>query len=431
MKSTILSVFVLFILNSSWGQQRIEQPAWPHHGYENQMEALPFYNEACELYANGDTLGTINSLNEAINISFGLTEAQLFLAKVYDDLQQWEKALIYYNSGIDFEVRQKSHFYFKLFYLGMRFGEYDMIKHNMKHFKKLFGTDPVEKYEEGWEYGMHDWEYIRESIELIYNFRNWQSEFLQIFQDSSKHDYLALHGTSFMLQKKGFSLTNWDPKKHQLKGKKALKIPTENIECPMISMSGNYLIYTKDGDLYYAGKKGSKWLEGKKFSGEINTKFFDGQAYLNKAENRIYFVSDRNGSKDIFVAEVNMNNGSTKNVESLDRLNSFKEEQFPRFNEDETIFYFSSNGWPGFGGFDVFWTTEYSMENGTKKPMNPFNMKAGVNTKDDELYPVINGEQLLIQRESIEGHQTVHMFKRIPAVKMVEFELEMNRAKID
>ena len=115
-----LLVFLICEINITLSQAPISEPTWPHHGYEDQMKAIPAYNEACELYKNGDTLGTLNSLKEAVSISFALTEAQLFLAKVYEDIGVWEKALVYYNSGIDFDPDDCNLVYVSYVRLGSR-----------------------------------------------------------------------------------------------------------------------------------------------------------------------------------------------------------------------------------------------------------------------------------------------------------------------
>lgn len=429
-KKGLFPVSFLFI-GFGFSQEQISEPTWPHHGYEDQMKAIPAYNEACELYKKGDTIGTLNSLKESVSISFALTEAQLFLAKVYEDQGEWEKALVYYNSGIDFEIRQKPHFYFKLFNLGIRFGEYDMIKHNMKHFKKLFGTKPTEQYEEGWSFGIQDWEYIRESIALVYNFRNWQSEFHSIYVDSNWSSNLTNYNEQFLEHNTNANQLIWDSKKQKLKSKKAFNLPSGKVENPSFSSNGKYVVFDKDGDLYLAKREGKKWADSKKLEGDVNSEFFDGQGYLNRSGDQIYFVSDRKGNKDIYVANIDLEIGSVQNVTYLEQSNSFKDEQFPRWNEDESIFYFSSNGLPGFGGFDVFWTTDYEILNGLKKPIDPKNMKAGINSKDDELNPIYVENRLMLKRVSIEGNQTLHLFKQIAPVKNVEFELETDGPEIE
>lgn len=426
--TTLFSCFVFMVI---FAQEPIEEPTWPHHGYEDQMKAIPSYNEACELYKNGDTLGTLISLREAVTISFALTEAQLFLAKVYEDKGEWEKALVYYNSGIDFEIRQKPHFYFKLFNLGMRFGEYDMIKHNMKHFKKLFGTKPVDQYQEGWNYGIQDWEYIRESIALVYNFRNWQSEFDQVYVDSISAEYLVSINDQFSIHQNAMKIMHWDSKRRNFKNKKAISLPDGEVNNPSFSRDSKYIVFDREGDIYFARQSGKNWSEPIKLIGEINSAGWDGQPHLNNAGDQIYFVSDRKGSKDIYVAKINLETAVVEKAVFLDQSNSFRDEQFPRFNEDETVFYFSSNGFPGFGGFDVFWTKDYEILDGVKKPIDPVNMKAGVNSKDDELFPVYLDNKLLIKRKSIEGDETLHFFEQKTPVKMVEFELEMNGTEVE
>ncbi|WP_411895449.1 OmpA family protein [Winogradskyella sp. A2] len=99
---------------------------------------------------------------------------------------------------------------------------------------------------------------------------------------------------------------------------------------------------------------------------EIHSIHFNSKDYsvahpsLNLLGNKLYFVSDMPGTfgqSDIFVVDVN-DDGTLGEPENLGpSINTEGQESFPFVNTDGDL-YFSSNGYPGLGGFDVFKSEE-------------------------------------------------------------------------
>ena len=95
---------------------------------------------------------------------------------------------------------------------------------------------------------------------------------------------------------------------------------------------------------------------------EIHSIHFNSKDYsvahpaLNLLGNKLYFASDMPGTfgqSDIFVVDVN-DDGTLGEPENLGpSINTEGQESFPFVNTDGDL-YFSSNGYPGLGGFDVF-----------------------------------------------------------------------------
>ena len=95
---------------------------------------------------------------------------------------------------------------------------------------------------------------------------------------------------------------------------------------------------------------------------EIHKVHFNSQDYsvahptLNLTGSRLYFASDMPGTfgqSDIFVVDVN-DDGTLGRPENLgSAINTEGQESFPFINTSGDL-YFSSNGYPGLGGFDVF-----------------------------------------------------------------------------
>jgi outer membrane protein OmpA-like peptidoglycan-associated protein len=125
--------------------------------------------------------------------------------------------------------------------------------------------------------------------------------------------------------------------------------------------------------LFMSVKKGDTWsplipLTTLNFPGS-----YTGNAVLSEDGQTLYFVSDRPGGvgkTDIWYSEWQAN-GSWGQPKNCGReINTRWEESFPTINEGG-VFYFSSKGHPGMGGFDIFratgsraeWTTPVNLRN--------------------------------------------------------------------
>jgi hypothetical protein len=178
MKPSIHHLFLILCILSnfySFGQIPHEHPDHPKGDSYDQYQALPYYNEACELYQSGKVKQAKTVLYEAINISFALTEAQLFLADILYQEGVQDSALYFYKSGIDFAIEQKANYYFKLFETAMLLGQYDIVQQNLKYFHKVHGSKGYEApYEDLFPYDRSDYEFYENAIELVYDFKSWK-----------------------------------------------------------------------------------------------------------------------------------------------------------------------------------------------------------------------------------------------------------------
>lgn len=153
------------------------------------------------------------------------------------------------------------------------------------------------------------------------------------------------------------------------------------------TLTGNSLensrIYVAD---YNDGKLGeAKLLElnSSQFSNRNPAvAMWDGKEYL-------LFSSNMEGGKggfDIWYAEIN-EDGTTKAPLNMSSINTIGEEITPFFDERDNMFYFSSTGHPGMGGYDVF-VSERNTNNG--EMTTPENMGMGFNTRVDDFGFIIN-----------------------------------------
>ena len=121
----------------------------------------------------------------------------------------------------------------------------------------------------------------------------------------------------------------------------------------------------------------------------INTSFYDGNATLTADGNTMYFMTDRKGERsgcDIYYVEKIGKKWGT--AEPLpEHINTKKHETTPFVTPDGQYLFFSSEGHPGLGRFDVF-----VCKNLGRSWSEPVNMGAGINSVNDDMFFTYSAE---------------------------------------
>jgi tetratricopeptide (TPR) repeat protein len=136
----------------------------------------------------------------------------------------------------------------------------------------------------------------------------------------------------------------------------------------------------------YSATKNGTWSEAVPFV--LNSDVYTtGQPSLSADGKTIYFISDMPGGfggTDIYMCK--LKNGKWSSPENLgNKVNSFGDEMYPSINGN--ILYFTSNGWPGFGGLDLFSTT---FENKTWS--KPENLGTPINSPFDDFSLILDSK---------------------------------------
>lgn len=132
-----------------------------------------------------------------------------------------------------------------------------------------------------------------------------------------------------------------------------------------ISADGRTLIFTSchgrpsfgSCDLYISFKIGNEWTEPENMGANINTGAWESQPSLSSDGRTLFFVSDRKGGfgrRDIYMSRMDNNNKWLPAWNVGKEINTPDDEISPFIHFNGQILYFSSNGHPGMGGFDLF-----------------------------------------------------------------------------
>jgi len=166
-----------------------------------------------------------------------------------------------------------------------------------------------------------------------------------------------------------------------------------------ISADGRTLVFTscmrKDGygscDLYITYKTGEKWSTPKNMGRTINSGYWDSQPALSADGRRLYYVSNRTGgigNRDIWLTNYSDEGGWSSPVNLGSGINTEADDISPFIHANDQTLFFATNGRPGFGGFDIYYTERNEEENW----LEPLNFGFPINTHNDELAMFITAD---------------------------------------
>ncbi len=171
------------------------------------------------------------------------------------------------------------------------------------------------------------------------------------------------------------------------------KLNTEDHDgCLSISPAGDVMyLYRNEGeagkgagDIFYAKRLPSgTFTSAKSIEKPINTSFFESSASVTADGKKLYFISedkDGYGRADIYVSENMGKNQWSDPVNLGDLINTKEDERMVFVHPDGSELYFSSNGHPSIGGYDI-----YRSKFVDGKWSAPENLGSPINSFEDEI----------------------------------------------
>lgn len=174
-----------------------------------------------------------------------------------------------------------------------------------------------------------------------------------------------------------------------------------------ISGDGKRLIFTacdrEDGlgscDLYVSDWTETGWSVPQNLGSEVNSPQWDSQPTLSADGKRLFFVSDRSGGlgkKDIWWSQQRVDGSWSRAQNAGLRINTSRDELSPFLHPNTQILMFSSNGWPGLGGYDLF---AHSFVKAQERPLH----LAELNSDRDEISVAMDHEVTFLYFSRTQG----------------------------
>ncbi len=158
-----------------------------------------------------------------------------------------------------------------------------------------------------------------------------------------------------------------------------------------LSSDGTYMYFTacdRPGgfgscDIYFSSHSTAKWSVPVNVGGPVNTNYWESQPSVSANGRLLFFSSNRPGGlggKDLWYTVKDKNNRWREPVNMGSTINTEGDEMSPFIHFDGRTLYYSSDGKPGMGGFDIYFTRMNSDTTWT----DPGNLGYPINTYNDE-----------------------------------------------
>jgi outer membrane protein OmpA-like peptidoglycan-associated protein len=146
-------------------------------------------------------------------------------------------------------------------------------------------------------------------------------------------------------------------------------------------------------DIYSVSKTNSGWSTPINLGPNINTDWWESAPSISPDGETLYFCSNKPGGFggiDIYACYKTKRGGWSKAINLGPNINTAGDEQTPFIHADNATLYFASNGWPGFGGVDLY-VVHKKMDGTWSKPTN---LGYPINTNDNEASVAISSNGL-------------------------------------
>ena len=364
-------------------------------------KAVALYNQAIERANDGNLTHAAGLLQQAIEADKNYIDAYLSLAAVYGKLKSYKSSTENYEKA--FALDSNYTLDYKLAYSIQLAGSGEFEKAltavnellSKKPPKNPTSLESLQKRKRSYEFAI---DYARNSSVRNYVFA---PQNLGSTVNSGEPEYfpsLSIDGKELVFTRRlnhsnedffYSTKTNngWDPAQ-PLKGN--INTP-QNEAGQNISQDGQWLVFTANNrtdsygnfDLYISYSTPQGWSESSNLGGIVNSDQWDSQPCLSPDKKDLYFASRRFGGfggSDIYVSHLKPNGrwGIPENLGAV--INTAGDDQCPFIHADNQTLFFTSNGWPGYGGNDLFYVRKGYGGTWSK----PMNLGYPINTIDDE-----------------------------------------------
>ena len=413
-------VLAIFLLNHAYAQVA---------GYSTEnKQAIISFNKSSLLVDAKDYEKAIFELNKAISLDSNFAEAQQRIGDVYRQIGLFPKAAFHYQKVIllNPEYVKSAHFNLGLSQIEML--DYANAEVNFRKYLTFSEISESRKKEAE--------QYILDAVFSIKAMKNpvpFKPIILPKEINTELPEYLPaitaddstliftrknLKGEDFYFSEK--TKTGWQTSKPLSTN---INTPMYNEGAQTISSDGQLLIFTVCNrfdskgscDLYFSKLIGSDWAVPQSMGTTINTSAWESQPSLSADGRTLYFASNRPGGFgkiDIYKSELQENStwGIPQNLGK--NINTPMDEESPFIHADGRTLYFSSDGWPGLGSVDLF----FSRLDAEMNFSIPTNLGYPINTNREE-------SSLIISTSGIKAYFASNKMNKNSNFDLYEFDL--------
>lgn len=395
------------------------------------------YERAAEAYRLFDNYAAVKELKKALNFDHNFIEAHLLLAEIYFHEGDYEKSIEPWQSAVFID---SLFFPAARYYLGsalFRSGHYEKalesfnIVLQMKRLRPAI-LEQTEKYLESCHFALSAIENpvpfnpVNPGPAINSQYSEYSpaltaDEKTLIFTRKKALGRLAEHDQAYYYE--DFYISTFvDGAWSEARNLGPPLNTTGNEGAQTITADGRHMYFTAcnrpDGfgscDIYYASLQGGVYSKPVNVGLPLNSSAWDSQPSVSSDGQTIYFASSRPGNigiTDIWMATRNAD-GNWNMPQNLGPvINTTGSELSPFIHHDNQTLYFASDGHPGMGGLDIFYSRR--CENGQWG--EPVNIGYPVNTHGDEFGMIVGASGMFAwfasDKEGGFGNSDLYIFE--------------------
>ncbi len=358
-------------------------------------KAQDLFDKATEFSQQREFEQAKTLLEEAIKLDAKFTAAQVFLGDVYMILKKYKLAESSFQNALNLDQKNMPAVFYKLAESEFANGKYSLAKSNFEMFSNSNAS--VEDLAKAKNY-IIDCDFAATAIKEPIKYSPLNLGNGVNTQDAEYFPTITADGETLIFTRQiGVNEDFWTSKFSDNKWNVAAPL-SSNINTPQynegaqtISPDGKYLFFTgcnrPDGlgrcDIYVAHRDGAGWSEPYNVGEPVNSKYWESQPAISPDGRTLYFVSNRPGGVggyDIWKSTITDENKWGPSINLGPKINTKNDENTPFLHVDGKTLYFSSNGWPGFGHKDIF----YSRLDSEGNWQTPINMGSPINSFEEE-----------------------------------------------
>lgn len=347
----------------------------------------------------------IKFLDEAIKYDPKFQLAYIQLGDVYKRLKNYSKAKENYQKAVNSASTIEVRIYYALGESSLLTGDYAKAKNSLLSFQQKYTGKDLELINKAKKY-IVDCEFALlamqkptkyEPINMGFYINSADREYFP----TQTADGLTIIFTRVVNNNEDFFIATKKNNEWQKAKPLSTKINTPNYNegAQSISPDGKYLFFTgcnrQDGfgrcDIYVSRKEGNDWGQAINLGKTINSEYWESQPSISPDGTTLYFVSNRPGgvgSYDIWKSTLTDEGVWTTPANLGANINTIYDESTPFIHADGKTLYFSSNGWPGFGDKDIFFSRisadgTFAKPVNLGYPINSFNEEIGLTVSAD------------------------------------------------
>jgi outer membrane protein OmpA-like peptidoglycan-associated protein len=413
MKKIVLAVLIIIGANFAHAQNTLSS---------KNARALSAYQRS-NIAINQRMYNTaIRDLEEALRNDPNFVEAHFRLADVYKISKEFKKALASYQMVQALNPKISKHLDYELGETYFYLHAYDTALMYFETYSKVLDLSENRQKELN--------KYLRNtrySIEAVKKPVPYKPMNMGININTSNQEYLptiTADDSTLIFTRRSNQEDFYISKRTSAGWDKAVTLSTainttgnEGAQC--ISPDGQYLYFAgcsrPDGlgkcDIYYSKLVGNEWSKPVNLGEPVNSMYWESQPSISPDGKTLYFVSDRKGgygSYDIYRSTYLGDNKWSRPVNLGPAINTEGVEFSPFIHNDNQTLYFSSNGWPGFGDNDIF----FSRKEPNGKWGAAQNIGYPINTSQEEssLFISNNGKNAFFASSTLKGEGGLDLF---------------------